>query len=121
MKVEKQEKANLIIGGHPLQECMKVACDIKKKIHDGAHYKDFLIITLSKDYEDYLSYIFEMWNIPTSLPEVNDFHYSYDYKAIMEALDKSKGTTFKEHVSSLLKLPLTSFFPLVFKVLKYNL
>lgn len=108
VKVEKQEKANLIIGGHPLQECMKVACDIKKKIHDGAHYKDFLIITLSKDYEDYLSYIFEMWNIPTSLPEVNDFHYSYDYKAIMEALDKSKGTTFKEHVSSLLKLPLTS-------------
>ena len=107
-EVEKQEDADLIIGGHPLQECMKVACDIKKKIHEGAHYKDFMIVTVSKDYEDYLSYLFDLWNIPTSLAIVNDPHYSHDYKMIMKALDKPSYRPFKEHMSSLLQLPLTT-------------
>ena len=52
-KVSTVSQGRLITGGHPMQECMKVACDIKTRIvNEQLHLEDFLIITNQSSYLD---------------------------------------------------------------------
>ena len=102
--VSPTSKGRKIIGGHPLQECMKVACDIKKRIVDeGFHYEDFLIITNQSSYFDYLSMIFEELNIPCTISHSEPCYYNEDYCAASYMLAECQGTTFQEIISFLCK------------------
>lgn len=96
-KINTLSKGRLIIGGHPMQECMKVACDIKMHIvNEQLHFEDFLVITNQSSYLDYLSSAFEMLELPHMIRQITDHHYDKDYLLMSRALFKCKGTTFKE-------------------------
>lgn len=94
-----------LVGGHPLQECMKIASDIKRKITDEeASYHDFMIVTNEDVYDAYFKYIFDEWNYPHSLTETSSFYYDSDYRIVNQALSTAEGNNFSEIVSSLLPL-----------------
>lgn len=108
-KVKTVNKGRLIIGGHPMQECMKVACDIKMHIvNEQLHFEDFLVITNQSSYLDYLSSAFETLELPHMIRQITDHHYDKDYLLMSRALSECKGRTFKEIIIYLNELDISS-------------
>lgn len=65
--VHKVARGRVMSGGHPMQECMKIACDIKSRIvNEQLQYEDFMIITNQASYSDYLTVCFDELNIPAT-------------------------------------------------------
>lgn len=107
-EVKTVNEGRLIIGGHPMQECMKVACDIKMRIvNEHLHLEDFMIITNQSKYSDYLASVFEDLELPHMIKHVEDRHYDKDYLLMSKALLECKGHTFKEIITYLNQLNLT--------------
>ena len=97
-------QGRVITGGHPMQECMKIACDIKSRIvNEQLQYEDFMIITNQASYLDYLTVCFDDLNIPATLSQNEACHYNTDYRQMSRALEECKGHTFKEIIQFLQK------------------
>ena len=97
-------KGRIITGGHPMQECMKIACDIKSRIvNEQLQYEDFMIITNQASYSDYLTICFDELNIPATLSQNETCHYNSDYRKMSRSLSECKGHTFKEIIQFLQK------------------
>lgn len=95
-------KGRVITGGHPMQECMKIACDIKSRIvNEQLQYEDFMIITNQASYSDYLTICFDELNIPATLSQNETCHYNSDYRKMSRSLSECKGHTFKEIIQFL--------------------
>lgn len=95
-------KGRIITGGHPMQECMKIACDIKSRIvNEQLQYEDFMIITNQASYSDYLTICFDELNIPATLSQNETCHYNSDYRKMSRSLSECKGHTFKEIIQFL--------------------
>lgn len=95
-------KGRIITGGHPMQECMKIACDIKSRIvNEQLQYEDFMIITNQASYSDYLTICFDELNIPATLSQNETYHYNSDYRKMSRSLSECKGHTFKEIIQFL--------------------
>lgn len=89
-------------GGHPMQECMKIACDIKSRIvNEQLQYEDFMIITNQASYSDYLTVCFDELNIPATLSQNVACHYNSDYRKMSRSLSECIGHTFKEIIQFL--------------------
>lgn len=102
--VHKVAKGRVITGGHPMQECMKIACDIKSRIvNEQLQYKDFMIITNQASYSDYLTICFDELNIPATLSQNETCHYNSDYRKMSRSLSECIGHTFKEIIQFLQK------------------
>lgn len=100
--VHKVAQGRVITGGHPMQECMKIACDIKSRIvNEQLQYEDFMIITNQASYLDYLTVCFDDLNIPATLSQNEACHYNSDYRKMSRALLECKGHTFKEIIQYL--------------------
>lgn len=101
------QSGRLIIGGHPLQECEKVACDIKKRlIDDHCQLKDFLIITNQTSYESHLREIFDDWGLAHNIGENKPFTCDVSYRTIIKALPQLQDGTFRSITQELLHLSL---------------
>ncbi len=97
-------EGRVITGGHPMQECMKIACDIKSRIvNEQLQYEDFMIITNQASYSDYLTICFDELNIPATLSQNETCHYNSDYRKMSRSLSECKGHTFKEIIQFLQK------------------
>lgn len=108
IQVNTVKEGRLIIGGHPMQECMKVAADIKKRIvNEKLRLEDFMIVTNQLNYLDYLAYSFEELGIPCMIDHIEDRHYNKDYRLMSNALLKCNGHTFKEIITYLNHLKLS--------------
>lgn len=95
-------EGRVITGGHPMQECMKIACDIKSRIvNEQLQYEDFMIITNQASYSDYLTICFDELNIPATLSQNETCHYNSDYRKMSRSLSECKGHTFKEIIQFL--------------------
>lgn len=102
--VHEVAKGRVMSGGHPMQECMKIACDIKSRIvNEQLQYEDFMIITNQTSYSDYLTICFDELNIPATLSKNETCHYNSDYRKMSRSLSKCKGHTFKEIIQFLQK------------------
>ena len=97
-------EGRVITGGHPMQECMKIACDIKSRIvNEQLQYEDFMIITNQASYSDYLTVCFDELNIPATLSQNETCHYNSDYRKMSRSLSECNGHTFKEIIQYLQK------------------
>ena len=97
-------EGRVITGGHPMQECMKIACDIKSRIvNEQLQYEDFMIITNQASYSDYLTICFDELNILATLSQNETCHYNSDYRKMSRSLSECKGHTFKEIIQFLQK------------------
>lgn len=102
--VHKVARGRVMSGGHPMQECMKIACDIKSRIvNEQLQYEDFMIITNQASYSDYLTICFDELNIPATLSHNETCHYNSDYRQMSRSLSECKGHTFKEIIQFLQK------------------
>ena len=102
-------EGRVITGGHPMQECMKIACDIKSRIvNEQLQYEDFMIITNQASYLDYLTVCFDDLNIPATLSQNEACHYNTDYRQMSRALEECKGHTFKEIIQFLKKCEISA-------------
>ena len=102
--VHKVARGRVMSGGHPMQECMKIACDIKSRIvNEQLHYEDFMIITNQASYSDYLTVCFDELNIPATLSQNVACHYNSDYRKMSRSLSECIGHTFKEIIQFLQK------------------
>ena len=100
--VHKVAQGRVITGGHPMQECMKIACDIKSRIvNEQLQYEDFMIITNQASYLDYLTVCFDDLNIPATLSQNEACHYNSDYRKMSRSLSECNGHTFKEIIQYL--------------------
>lgn len=100
--VHKVAQGRVITGGHPMQECMKIACDIKSRIvNEQLQYEDFMIITNQASYLDYLTVCFDDLNIPATLSQNEACQYNSDYRKMSRALLECQGHTFKEIIQYL--------------------
>ena len=100
--VHKVAQGRVITGGHPMQECMKIACDIKSRIvNEQLQYEDFMIITNQASYLDYLTVCFDDLNIPATLSQNEACHYNSDYRKMSRSLLECQGHTFKEIIQYL--------------------
>ena len=100
--VHKLAQGRVITGGHPMQECMKIACDIKSRIvNEQLQYEDFMIITNQASYSDYLTVCFDELNIPATLSQNEACHYNSDYRKMSRSLSECNGHTFKEIIQYL--------------------
>lgn len=104
VNVHNVAQGRVITGGHPMQECMKIACDIKSRIvNEQLQYEDFMIITNQASYSDYLTICFDELNIPATLSQNVACHYNSDYRKMSRSLSECKGHTFKEIIQFLQK------------------
>ena len=102
--VHKVARGRVMSGGHPMQECMKIACDIKSRIvNEQLQYEDFMIITNQASYSDYLTVCFDELNIPATLSQNETCHYNSDYRKMSRSLSECTGHTFKEIIQFLQK------------------
>jgi len=100
--------ANLIVGGHVVQEAQKVAAHIKETLlNTNAHYSDFMIITAQNDYTYYFKRIFDEWSIPTHLNYIISYKYDVSYQRIVKALSCMPVRCLSDIVDELLALDLT--------------
>lgn len=104
VNVHNVAQGRVITGGHPMQECMKIACDIKSRIvNEQLQYEDFMIITNQASYSDYLTICFDELNIPATLSQNVACHYNSDYRKMSRSLSECTEHTFKEIIQFLQK------------------
>ena len=104
VNVHNVAQGRVITGGHPMQECMKIACDIKSRIvNEQLQYEDFMIITNQASYSDYLTICFDELNIPATLSQNLACHYNSDYRKMSRSLSECTEHTFKEIIQFLQK------------------
>ena len=91
-------------GRHPMQECMKIACDIQSRIvNEQLQYEDFMIITNQASYSDYVTVCFDERNITATLARNIAWHYNSDYRKMSRSLSECIGHTFNEIIKILQK------------------
>lgn len=121
VNVHNVAQGRVITGGHPMQECMKIACDIKSRIvNEQLQYEDFMIITNQASYSDYLTICFDELNIPATLSQNVACHYNSDYRKMSRSLSECTEHTFKEIIQFLQKQDISASMIKTLDAYKYD-